>query len=216
MPRRSTGSRFRNDAGRRYVRVLVGDKDRESSPLDRKLTAEQAERRKELVVDVAVRLRASRNVARGANVALLERAAVGEGRALRASSRRSTSSVGAGRRRRALRLEKNKTSGPRAWALSPGVPQALRARQALRGNPAPSAPLFVNEDGERVSVERAAERLRAHAQLAGIGRSELFEDSAERQQVHAHDTRSTFITVALANGRSETRVADRIGAGAPS
>ncbi|WP_437996479.1 hypothetical protein WMF26_36325 [Sorangium sp. So ce185] len=83
MPRRPTGSRFRNDAGRLYVRVLVGDKDRESFPLDPKLTAEQAERHEELVVDVAVRLRASRNVARDAIVALLERAAVGEGRALR-------------------------------------------------------------------------------------------------------------------------------------
>ncbi|WP_437619677.1 tyrosine-type recombinase/integrase [Sorangium sp. So ce1151] len=39
--------------------------------------------------------------------------------------------------RGALRLEKNKTNDPRAWALSPGVPQALRAWLALRGNPAP-------------------------------------------------------------------------------
>lgn len=37
------------------------------------------------------------------------------------------------------------------------------------------------------------------------------EDSDERQQVRAHDTRSTFITGALANGRSETWVADRTG-----
>ncbi|WP_438031363.1 hypothetical protein [Sorangium sp. So ce233] len=87
---------------------------------------------------------------------------------------------------------------------------------ALRGNPAPSAPLFVNEEGERFSVERAAERFRAHLQLAGIDRPELFEDSDERQQVRAHATRSTFITVALANGRSETWVAAGPGTGAPS
>ncbi|WP_438023436.1 tyrosine-type recombinase/integrase [Sorangium sp. So ce233] len=78
-------------------------------------------------------------------------------------------------------------------------------------HPPPSAPLFVNEDGDRFSVEHAAERFRAHLQLAGIDRPELFEDSDERQQVRAHDTRSTFITVALANGRSETWVADRTG-----
>ncbi|WCQ94785.1 integrase [Sorangium sp. Soce836] len=113
--------------------------------------------------------------------------------------------------RGALRLEKNKTNDPRAWALSSGVPQALRAWLALRGNPPPSAPLFVNEDGDRFSVEHAAERFRAHLQLAGIDRPELFEGSAERQQVRAHDTRFTFITVALANGRSETWVADRTG-----
>ncbi|WP_437924649.1 hypothetical protein WMF37_37345 [Sorangium sp. So ce291] len=91
------------------------------------------------------------------------------------------------------------------------MPQALRAWLALRGNSAPSAPLFVNEDGERFSVEQAAERLRAHLQLGGIDRPELFEASDERQQVRAHDARSTFITVALPNGRSETWVADRTG-----
>ncbi|WP_437671249.1 hypothetical protein [Sorangium sp. So ce131] len=69
----------------------------------------------------------------------------------------------------------------------------------------------MNEDGERFTVEHAAERFRAHLQLAGIDRPELFEDSDERQQVRAHDTRSTFITAALANGRSETWVADRTG-----
>ncbi|WP_438004537.1 hypothetical protein WME89_38020 [Sorangium sp. So ce321] len=67
----------------------------------------------------------------------------------------------------------------------------------------------MNEDGERFSVEHAAERFRVHLQLAGIDRSELFEDSDERQQVRVHDTRLPFIPVALANGRSETWVADR-------
>ncbi|WP_437479009.1 hypothetical protein WME75_31890 [Sorangium sp. So ce1014] len=67
----------------------------------------------------------------------------------------------------------------------------------------------MNEDGERFSVEHAAERFRAHLKLAGIDRPELFEDSDERQQVRAHDTRSTFIPVAFANRRSETRIADR-------
>ncbi|WP_437501055.1 hypothetical protein [Sorangium sp. So ce1099] len=52
-------------------------------PLDPRLTAEQAEQRKELVADLAARLRASRNVTRDAIVALLGRAEVGEGRALR-------------------------------------------------------------------------------------------------------------------------------------
>ncbi|XYH94708.1 hypothetical protein ACMHYB_43845 [Sorangium sp. So ce1128] len=83
MPRRPTGSLFRNAADRLYVRVLVGDNDRESFPLDPKLTEPQAEQRKELVADLAARLRASRNVTRDAIVALLERAAVREGRALR-------------------------------------------------------------------------------------------------------------------------------------
>ncbi|KYF71451.1 hypothetical protein BE15_17295 [Sorangium cellulosum] len=61
------------------------------------------------------------------------------------------------------------------------------------------------------SVEHAAERFGAHLQLAGIDRPELFEDSDERQQVRTHDARSTIITVALANGRSETWIDDRAG-----
>ncbi|WP_437808629.1 hypothetical protein [Sorangium sp. So ce1078] len=83
MPLRLTGWLFRNDAGRLYVRALVVDKDRESFRLDPKLTTEQAEQRQELVAELAVRLRASRNVTRDTIVALLERAGVGEGRALR-------------------------------------------------------------------------------------------------------------------------------------
>ncbi|WP_437686507.1 tyrosine-type recombinase/integrase [Sorangium sp. So ce176] len=110
-----------------------------------------------------------------------------------------------------LRLEKNETNDPGVRALSPGVAPALRAWLALRSNPAPSAPLFVNEDGDRFSVEHAAERFGAHLQLAGIDRPELFEDSDERQQVRTHDARSTIITVALANGRSETWIDDRAG-----
>ncbi|WP_437671252.1 hypothetical protein [Sorangium sp. So ce131] len=83
MPRRPRGTLFRNAADRLYVRVLVGDNDRESFPVDPKLTEEQAEQRKELIADLAARLRTSRNVTRDAIVALLERAAVREGRALR-------------------------------------------------------------------------------------------------------------------------------------
>ncbi|WP_437775961.1 hypothetical protein [Sorangium sp. So ce1097] len=120
MPRRRTGSLFRNAADRLYVRVPVGDNDRESFPIDPRLTEQQAEERKELVADLAARLRASRDVTRDAT-----------------------------------------------------------------------------------------------------DRPELFEDSDERQPARAHDTRSTFITAALAtaalataalaNGRSATWVADLTG-----
>ncbi|WP_437753060.1 hypothetical protein [Sorangium sp. So ce1389] len=216
MPRRPTGSLFRNAADRLYVRVLVGDSDRESFPLDPKLTEQQAEQRKERVADLAARLRASRNVTRDATVALLERAAVREGWALRdvieamevvcRGGAQAKVVPGGGSVPKQVTLQQFGelwTSGELARMypdhvkpkrISPGVPQALRAWLALRGNPAPSAPLFVNEEGDRFGVEHAAERFRAHLQLAGIDRPELFEDSDERQQVRAHDTRSTFIT----------------------
>lgn len=108
-------------------------------------------------------------------------------------------------------LDKNKTDDPRAWVLSPGMASALRAWRALRGDPPRSAPLFVDEDGERIGEARHADRFREHLKLAGIDRPELFERSEARMWIRLHDTRATFITIALACGRSETWVADRSG-----
>jgi hypothetical protein len=46
---------------------------------------------------------------------------------------------------------------------------------------------------------------------AGITRTELFKTTDARRQIRLHDTRATFITIALANGKSETWVQDRTG-----
>jgi integrase len=119
--------------------------------------------------------------------------------------------------RGAVRLDENKTDDPRAWALDPGVIRALRAwiahREALAGAPLPrTAPLFVGEDGERIRGDDFhAKRFRAHLLAAGIDRVELFERSASRMHIRLHDTRATFVTLALANGKTETWVADRTG-----
>ena len=56
-----------------------------------------------------------------------------------------------------------------------------------------------------------AEQYREHLALAGVDRAELFKTTAARRQIRLHDTRATFITIALANGKSETWVADRTG-----
>jgi len=56
-----------------------------------------------------------------------------------------------------------------------------------------------------------AESLRAHRKEAGIRRPELFESSDTRIHMRAHDLRGTFVTLSLANGRSETWVADHTG-----
>ena len=56
-----------------------------------------------------------------------------------------------------------------------------------------------------------AERFRAHLKLAGIDRAELFERTASRLQIRAHDLRATFITINLANGKSEKWITDRTG-----
>ncbi|MGK3960079.1 hypothetical protein WMF38_44550 [Sorangium sp. So ce118] len=140
MPRRPTGSLFRNAADRLYVRVLVGDDDRESFPLDPKLTEQQAEQRKELVADIAARLRASRNVTCDAIVALLERAALREGRALSdvieaievvCRGGRTSTWIAA---RCAWRRTRRTT---RAHGRCPPACRRRCAWLALRGNPAP-------------------------------------------------------------------------------
>jgi hypothetical protein len=46
---------------------------------------------------------------------------------------------------------------------------------------------------------------------AGITRSELFERTASRQPIRLHDLRATFVTVSLANGKTEQWVMDRTG-----
>ncbi len=122
--------------------------------------------------------------------------------------------------RGAVKLDKNKTNDPRAWAFSPGVAGALRAWVAFRERGPngkrrplpPNAPLFVDEHGERlVEGTNLARQLRRHLLAAGVDRAELHEHSATRQQMRAHDLRATFVTLSLANGRSETWVADRTG-----
>jgi integrase len=101
-----------------------------------------------------------------------------------------------------VRLERTKTGDVRAWALSDGVTRALRQLRGLRGADEPVFP--------GVS-DKAAEAFRAHLELAGVARRELFERSKTRRPIRVHDLRASFITLALANGRSETWVQDRTG-----
>jgi len=54
-------------------------------------------------------------------------------------------------------------------------------------------------------------RFRAELEAAGVDRPELYESSDTRQPIRLHDLRATFITVGLANGKSEAWVADRTG-----
>jgi integrase len=100
-------------------------------------------------------------------------------------------------------LDKNKTDDPRAWALQPATVRALRAWRALRkDNPSPL--VFVRHAG-------AAARFRRHLRAAGVDRAALFERNETRLRIRVHDLRATFVTLGLANGRTETWIADRTG-----
>src|SRR6201999_3456796 len=71
--------------------------------------------------------------------------------------------------------------------------------------------LLLDESGTDAPANRGADRFRRHLKVAGVDRPELFERSEARLRIRAHDMRATFITIALACGRSEAWVADRTG-----
>ena len=114
--------------------------------------------------------------------------------------------------RGAVRLDTNKTDDPRAWALDPGVVRALLAwKEVTPGGTEPQDLIFVAAGGVQPHETTLAGQLRDDLKAAKVTRAELFEHSAHRLQLRAHDLRASFITVALANGRSETWVTDRTG-----
>ena len=56
-----------------------------------------------------------------------------------------------------------------------------------------------------------ADELREDLKAAGVTREALFERSEVRRPMRVHDLRATFVTVSLANGKTETWVFDRTG-----
>lgn len=108
-----------------------------------------------------------------------------------------------------IRLDENKTDDPRAWALDPGVTRALRIVRKHFAADAGGA--------DRVFIQRSkyglAETFRLHLERAGIRaqRPELFVSNEARQQIRVHDLRATFITISLANGKTERQVMAKTG-----
>lgn len=108
-------------------------------------------------------------------------------------------------------LDENKTDDPRDWDLDPGVWRAMKAwKERYCPNAEPTDRVFA-ENGVPVYVNRLPSQLRSDLKKAGVTRPKLFERSATRMPLRAHDLRSTFVTIALATGKSETFVMDRTG-----
>ena len=110
-----------------------------------------------------------------------------------------------------LRLDANKTDDPRAWALDPAVARALKLWRERFQTDAEADDHVFREDGRALYIDQMAEQLRTDLKTAGVTRAELFERTAARQPLRVHDLRATFVTVSLANGKTETWVADRTG-----
>jgi integrase len=100
--------------------------------------------------------------------------------------------------------EITKTGAARAWKLDPDVAAVLRV---MRGDEYdPQALVFPGLDEDHL-----ADQFREELQQAGVTRHELFRRTATEDWVQVHSTRSTFVTVSLANGRSEAWVMARTG-----
>jgi integrase len=62
-------------------------------------------------------------------------------------------------------------------------------------------------------VDHLADQLRDGLRQAGVTREKLFERGEHRLRLRAHDLRATFVTLALANEKTEDWVATRTGHG---
>ncbi|HET7542295.1 MAG TPA: tyrosine-type recombinase/integrase, partial [Polyangiaceae bacterium] len=108
-------------------------------------------------------------------------------------------------------LEENKTDDPRAWVLGDDVTRALSIwRDSYCADVPATGRVFAHLDQPLDGAHLAA-ALRTHLQKVGGIRAELFERTARRAPIRAHDLRATFVTLALASSKTETWVCDRTG-----
>ena len=130
-------------------------------------------------------------------------------------------------KRGSVRLDENKTDDARTWVLDRGVARALHAWHALRvatlaqdsdgssdddiKRRVSDALVFEDLEGVPVSANRIADVFRADLDAADVKRPELFERSKNRLKVRVHDLRASFVTLSLANGKTEAWVSDRTG-----
>jgi integrase len=111
-----------------------------------------------------------------------------------------------------VRIDRPKEGRPKLWDLDPGTARALeRWLEDHHPKPRPTSRMFVGADGEPLNVEHLASQLREDLRAAGVDRAELFDASAHRMHLRAHDLRATFATLSLAAGKTETWVRDRTG-----
>lgn len=101
---------------------------------------------------------------------------------------------------------KTKTGDPRMWAVRPDVARAMRAWRKMRPDtPSPFAEVLA-WCSDRTHL---AERFRNELKAAGVKRAELFDTTEHTGKLRAHDMRATFVTMSLAEGRTETWIRDR-------
>jgi len=114
-------------------------------------------------------------------------------------------------------LDETKNGRGGTWALDPGTAEALRRWRTTCPSsrwvfPTEALPRYRrSRAGQPLYVDHAAGVLREALQKAGVNRPKLFQNGNNRLRIRAHDLRATFVTLALANGRSEDWVMQRTG-----
>ena len=110
-------------------------------------------------------------------------------------------------------LDENKTDDPRAWALASGTVRALVAWKKMVDPEelATDTRVFQDAKGIDVIADGLVDLFRNDLKAAKVLRPELFKASKTRLQIRVHDLRATFVTLALANGKTEAWVTDRTG-----
>jgi transcriptional regulator with XRE-family HTH domain len=79
---------------------------------------------------------------------------------------------------------------------------------ALPNLPAPGR---ARSDGKPLVALARATTFRENLELAGLTRPQLYELTDSRRHIVIHDLRATFVTVSLAEGKSEAWITDRTG-----
>lgn len=100
---------------------------------------------------------------------------------------------------------RTKTSDPRIWSLRPDVARAMRIWKRAHKSTSPFAAV-ADTSAKRTHL---AERLRYELRRAGVKRVELFDGAEHVAKLRMHDMRATFVTLSLAEGKSETWIRDR-------
>jgi len=117
-----------------------------------------------------------------------------------------------------LSLDHTKNGRDANWALDPGTAEALRQWKKICPSKTYVFPELALPQARRrplqdrpMHVSHFSDELRAWLQECGVDRPKLFERNQHRIPLRAHDLRASFVTLALANGRTEAWVTTRTG-----
>lgn len=101
---------------------------------------------------------------------------------------------------------KTKTDDPRMWAVREDTARAMRIWREKKGTEMPPFAYLAAMDRTKIAA-----LFRDTLKAAGVTRAELFATTKHTAKLRAHDMRATFVTLSLAEGKTDTWIRDRTG-----